>query len=424
MYMEYTDGIPSPEIYRLWSGIACLSGVLERRVCAETAQEEVYPNLYVMFVANPAVGKSKALARCTELWREFDQRNRDARIQALHVAPDNVTKASLVDNLGKAERPDGDAKLTIGKISLTGLATPPTYHSLLVASSELGVFIYRNDLEFLSLITHIYDNPPSYREDRRTMEGRQADISKPQLVFLSAATPDFLATILPETAWGQGFMSRIIMVYAGEPVKVPLFGKRHDRSEIRIKLLAHIERLLALRGKFKWSQEAANEMDAWHQADLQPQLKHNKLLHYNNRRLVHMIKLCIISSVSRSDDMIITLEDYKRAQKWLLDVELEMENIFAAMHTKSDTDLLNDLHVHIWRIWRSETPDERNPVREEVVYEFLRTRVPSERISKIIEIAEKSGMLSHAIGGGWLPRPMDPARSEANEQETSVDSGG
>src|SRR5882724_11244346 len=196
-YMSYTDGITSPEIYRLWSGISAIAGALERRVWVETSRGVLYPNMFCLLVGPPGVGKSNAISIVEELWYSSKK---------FKVAPNNVTKAALVDALLEADR----------KIILPNGGGLVEYHCLLTSSSEFGVLVPAHDLEFLSVLNYIYDNPKVYRENRRSLN-KNIEIIHPQITILAGTQPGFLASLLPEEAWSMGFTSRIIMIYAGVP---------------------------------------------------------------------------------------------------------------------------------------------------------------------------------------------------------------
>ena len=124
------------------------------------------------------------------------------------------------------------------------------------------------------------------------------------------------------------------------------------------------------------------------------------------RRLLHIIKLVTISCLSRQKGKLIEECDIERAKGWLLEAEKVMPDIFRAMMAKSDSELLSELHFHLWKLWASVVPDKRKPIDETHVYTFLKDRVPGEKIAKIIEVAEKSGLIVHNAGGGWIPRPL------------------
>lgn len=397
-FMEWTDGIPSTKIFRQWAGITTLSGALERRVWMKSAKGQVYPNLYTMLIGPPAAGKSQSILRAGELWGEAEK-------WGVRCAPNNLTKAALVDALAEADRPKDIAQIL--ELPLNGTNDREgSYHVLLVPCSEFGVFLSKYDLEFLSVLTDLYDNPKDYKERRRTMEGRQPHINEPSLTMLIGTQPDFLATLMPSEAWGMGFMSRVIMVYASTAAKVNLFDELPESGKSRGALLSHLQSLISLHGPYKWDPTIQREFQHWYDLGMPPVPEHSKLLHYRNRRHVHIMKLCMIASASRGTDLKILEVDYKRAKRWLEEAEALMPDVFRAMFSKSDMEILQELHYHLWNIWAAEIPSKREPVQEEIVYEFLQQRIPTEKISKLVEVAEKSGLIQHSAGGGWIPKPL------------------
>ena len=120
-YMAFTDGITSPPLFRQWTGIAAIAGALERRTYVTTAKRRLYPNLFTLLVATPGIGKSEALSQVQDLW--YDTKD-------LKVAPSNMTKASLIDAISRASR-----HKMISPVEMI------EYHSLVSASSELGVLL-------------------------------------------------------------------------------------------------------------------------------------------------------------------------------------------------------------------------------------------------------------------------------------------
>jgi hypothetical protein len=381
LFLEYTEGIPSPENFRLWSGIATVAGALERRIWIETSRSRLYANLYTLLVSPPGVGKSQAILHTNELWYATKD---------LKVAPDNVTKPALVDAIGSATR-------TI----IRGATDMLRYNSLLVASSEFGVLVPAHDLEFLNTLNHIYDNPKSYRENRRSME-TQVDIQNPQLNILGGTQPAYLANLLPEEAWGMGFTARVIMVYSGQAVRVPLFKKQAPRVEEFKVLLAGLKKITKLYGVMTFTPEAEAEIEAWVEGDCSPAPTHSKLANYTTRRVLHVLKLSIIAAVSAGSD-VIRARDFHRARTWLLDVEKTMPDIFREMVGKSDVQVIDELHFYTWQIWIKE----KKAVHVSRLIHFLQHRVPSDKVLRIIDIANKANIIQRLAGteDQYVPRP-------------------
>jgi hypothetical protein len=172
-------------------------------------------------------------------------------------------------------------------------------------------------------------------------------------------------------------------------------------------LMPGLEKIFELSGKFTWTDEAKNGLRAWRAEGLLPVPDHGRLQHYLTRRESHVVKLAMISGVSSKYSLNVDLADFERAKKWLLDAEKRMPDIFKAMGQRSDSQLIKDLHLEVYQIWASVARDKRKPVSNEKVIEFLSGRLPSERVEKVLDIAEKIGALRRAgDGSSWTPRPL------------------
>ena len=383
-FIRYTEPIQSPPIFRLWSGITAIAGSLERRVWIVSAGEPVYPNLYTVLVGHPGTGKTQAIKHANSLW--YATRN-------LFVAPHDVTKARLIDALAKASHK---------KILKDGSLYE--YNSLLVAADEFGVLLPSHDTEFLSTLNRIFDNPPQHRHERRALGDKQIDIINPQITILAGTQPSYLANLLPEEAWGQGFMSRVLMVYCNEKSKpIDIFDTRELSKSMFISLRDKLIEFTKLHGAVKWSLPAAEAAQGWIRRGMDPEPEHSKLEHYNRRRLVNFIKLITVSTVSHGHSDI-QLGDFQRAQEWLLDAEQRMPDIFREMVGRSDIQIIDELHFFLWRIWSRE----KKGIHEARLYDFLRNRAPSEKIPRIIDIAMKANIIERLAGTNlYRPRPKN-----------------
>lgn len=369
-FTEATSNVPSPEIFRKWSAIVAVAGALERRVKVCTADGEIFPNLFVLLVSPPGVGKTQAARKTADLWKRTDY---------LKVAPDDITKAALVDAVDSAKQvfvPDGKPLDMM------------YFHSMQVVADELGVLLPAHDLSFMSVMNKMFDCVDYYHESRR---GRDEDlmIEKPQVTMLAGTQPDFLASLLPPEAWGMGFMSRIIMVYAGSPVKTQLFGKRKHNYN-RANFIPDLKQICKLYGEMDFTQEAMDELVRLHDEGIKPIPQHLKLKHYLPRRLLNLLKLCMISSASRGDSMEIDLFDVNRAKDWLIEAESFIPEIFKDMSGKSDRDVIQDLHNFVWQTY---TANNKKSVHRSRIEAFLINRTPAYNVKNIIDVCVSSKIL-------------------------------
>ena len=396
-FMQFTSNFMSPEIYRRWAAIACVAGALERRCWASTDQGAIFPNLYTLLVGPPGTGKY-IIEEVRALWTEAKEPG--TLTAAFHVAPDSMTKAALVDELQEAKT-----------VRTLPTGQQMTYHSLLVAAEEFSIFLCAYDMEFVGVLNGIWNNKPDHKEKRRHGPKREVIIPYPQLNILGGVQPGFLAEIFPEHAWSTGLARRIIMIYSNETKIVPLFGATARDPSERKGLVQRLGTMSRLWGQFQFKPDAMEKLAEWHMGGGKPRQTHTRLEFYNKSRTVTMIKLALISSASRGDSKIIELIDIDRAFAWLFEAERLMPDIFRDMSGNSDTVVLEELHYLMERVYA--LPSNRNsagspkPISGDIMWKFLKDKVPSQKIEMIILTAERSGMIARAAGleGFWVPRP-------------------
>lgn len=381
-FLDYTAPIPSAELFRLWGAIGAVGAAMERRTFSRLAGGEIYSNLFLLLVGAPASGKTLAILHVRELVKQSKQ---------FYLAAKGITKAALLDAIAKSQR-----AIKVSDVDVL------QYHSLFAATPEFGVLLPAHDTEFLNVLNDIFDNPPDYRDETRT--SKSVDIANPQINILGGTQPSYLAGLLPEEAWGMGFMSRVIMIYASKaPKMADLFAvPQLDLGQKKF-LVAGLTDLARLRGAFGWHQAAVVELNRWYTSGMDPVPEHSKLEYYLGRRLLTVVKLAMISSASRgTGEMIVELADLTRAKDWLFAAEVMMPDVFREMVLRSDSQTIQELHFFAWKIWVKE----KKPIHEGRLIHFLSNRVSSERIEKVLGVAEKAGFFSRDAGTQlYRPRP-------------------
>lgn len=389
-FMALTEGVPSPEIFRRWSAIAAVAGALERRVWVRTGQKTAFANLYTLLVAPPAVGKY-VIEEVRQLWTET--REPDSKLAAFHVAPDNMTKASLMDTLAKAKA-----------IRLVPAGPALTYHSLLIAAEEFQVLLPVFDQEYIGALNSIYNNKTRHEEARRHGPARELSIDFPQLNILGGAQPSYFVSTFPEEAWTTGFARRIIMVYAGDAPFQELFYDPEIEQGLRKQILAKLAHISQLYGPMLWTPAAAEGIASWHKKGGPPAPTHSKLVHYNRARSLHATKLAMISAISRTGALIIDTLDVSRAISWLVEAERLMPDIFREMIGKSDSQVIEEMHYFVQATWARQ---KQKAVLGADIMRFLLTRVPSDKAEKIMMMSEKADVIARVAGTNdlYVPRP-------------------
>lgn len=386
-FLKCTEHLPSPMLFRRWAAISAIAGVLERKVWVKTMNMELYPNLYVVLTGPPGVGKTVATSVVEEMWRS---------LTGLHVAPKSITKPSLIDALNDAKRSETVIDGNNSKYL--------SFNSLLVNAGELGVLIPQYDSDFMNILTDIWDG--RVYEERRRSKDLHIKIEKPQLNILAATTPSYLNQTLPEGAWDQGFLSRTFLIFSGETNLVDIFSEDSMDMEKFTQLKSDLRQIHKMIGQFNFEPEAKEALRAWHMGGGAPRPEHPKLVHYNIRRTQQLLKLCIVASAARSDDLLITVEDYQTAMNWLLHAEVAMNDIFKALGAKGDGMVIEETWHYLYQIFMK---GGQKPIPHHRIVAFLTERVPAYNVLRMIDLMEHAHMIEKAITDngqeGWKPRP-------------------
>lgn len=375
-FMAYTENTTSPLLYRKWAAISCVAGALERKVWVRTMGSETFPNLYVILVGPPGVGKSEVTWRVNDFWNGLEHH---------HVAPTSVTKASLIDTLN-----DADRRIIVPPRLTKQKGAVDNFNSLLLCINELGTLIPAYENEFMNVLTDLWDCK-NYSEKRRTSK-IEIDIPKTQLNLIAACTPSYLNGTLPEGAWDQGFISRTLLIYSGDSQKRSLFAEdQSDEQQRRTlqKQLDHIGDEKVFYGNYKFSPTAAELIDAFWMSGGDPKPEHPKLIYYTTRRTRHLLKLCIIAAASRKDELVIDEQDFHRALDWLLEAELYMPEIFKAMTQGGTGQIMEDAWYFVYQLYMKS----QKPVYKHQIIQYLKDKVPAHNIMPTLEMMEASNMI-------------------------------
>jgi len=391
-WMEYTSAAYSPKLFRLWSGISMLAGAMERRVWVRTGPRVAFPNLYVLFVAPPGVGKL-IIEDVKEMWS--DAVDPVTQHKAFFVASDSVTKASLIDELATCRRqflpPEGDML---------------EYQSLLVAAEEFAVLMPGYDMEFIGTLNSLYNNKAKHSEKRRTSIVKEVQLIKPQLNLLAGAQPGWLASVFPEEAWSTGLASRMTMIYSSETEIRDPFAMPKNQDRMKEWLFTRLGQISQCCGEAMWEPEAMEGYRHWIMNGMVPVPQHSKLEHYSRRRNLHLLKLAVVAAQAENSTPhaapVISFRALERAMGWLLESERVMPDIFRAMVGKSDFQVLEELHYFVLQTW---TALKGRAVSERLLHGFLAARVPADKILRLVDVATSSNMIVRVAGTDtYLPR--------------------
>lgn len=386
-FLEYTNGLSSPPIFRKWAAITTIGAALERRVYTLTAKGPTFPNLYIILIGRPGIGKSEAINACRTLIRAT--KSDGIYEQVCHLAPTDVTKASLYDYLASSKirrlGPDPEAE---------ALEMPGDfhYHSAFLAVSELSDLIRDHDTQLLGALHGLYDCLPFVEEERRYRADNPIKIPRAQISLLGGTTPAYISRTFPPQAWDEGFMARTILIYSADYIEPDLFGAEELDPLVSRELVEDLRQIGQLRGRYGITDAAKQSITAWQKGGRQPAPNHIRLEHYNTRRLRHAIKLSIIAAANHTNRTIIDVPDFQEALSWMIEAEQVMPQVFMEMVGKSDNQTLNELYHFARGLWEGGLM-KGQPIRRGILANFVRRKVPSYQIDSIIDTAVSCDML-------------------------------
>lgn len=376
-FHKYTEHMGVPQLFRKWAGVSAVSGALERRCVLHTVKGELSPNLFVLLVAPPGVGKSVIIGVVFNFW---------TRVAGLAVAPSSTTRAGLIDFMVDARRVDVSGPL------------PKIYHSVLCASSEFGNLVPQYDNAWLNILNDIYDCGPLFSD--MTRKYGEVKLEHPHMVILAGTQPKYLDNLLPDAAFGMGFTSRLVMVYAGSTKYVSLFSNVKKNPMLDKYLLEDLTTISTLHGEFFLTPEAERLWEELAVSKFAPVPEHSKLQHYASRREVLMMKLMMVNSASERDDLRITEEHIEKSLALVHETEKVMPQIFQEMVTKGYADANEEVLSYITQNWRE---NGKKPMQETQIMRFLMGKVPNNQIKATIDLLVQSGALKMQLNASNPP---------------------
>lgn len=319
-YMDYTENTEPPKIYRYWVAVSCISSVLQRKVRIPWGKETTwYPNFYVCLVGpSGKARKSTAMRTGQNLLHEVDN---------VQIASDSVTREALIEELEKC-----------GQVDIDENDNAIPHSSMTIFSKELTVFLGYDNMQLMMDLTDWYDCANKWIYSTKSQGTNHID--GVWVSLLGATTPSSIKTSLPEDSIGGGFTSRMIFVYAEEKGKRVYHPWKVDNEEdLRDDLINDLKVMSDLMGEIRMTPELE---DAWvtlyDRVEENPPVEHPRFSGYNQRRPSHTIKLALIFSAARRNNLLITKQDFEDADNLLKETEKKMAQTFYGMGKSKHSD--------------------------------------------------------------------------------------
>lgn len=287
-YLQYTSGGEVPICFHRWSAILAVAAILERNVSLQFGDGFVYPNMYTMLIGTAGTKKSTAIRRAKKLL---------IKAGYTHIAAERTSKEKYLQDLSMASdaSSEGDDVLErniFGNTVSDAMVTPN-----FIAADEANDFFGIGNIEFLSVLGSLWDWEGKY--ENKTKNGKSDFIANPTISILSGNTPTGFAAGFPSSIFGQGFFSRLLLVYAeptGERITIPRTPTVEETESIIRRLQQIKQHCMGVYGFGKGAFELVDKIYNSQQAH-----EDGRFESYMNRRLTHFLKMCLVVSCARME---------------------------------------------------------------------------------------------------------------------------
>lgn len=291
-YIDYTKESEVPVFFNRWSAITGIGAYLGRDFHFHHGHFNIYPNIYSMLIGNPGTRKSTAIKVMKKIVRlaGYDT-----------VAANKTSKEKFMMDLAEGI----SASAAASEASMEDVLSDNLWGNALenklpaecfIMADEFNNFIGTGNLEFISLLTELWDYEGTFSNKIKT--GKSIHINNPTISILGGSTPTSFSTTFPSEIFGQGFFSRLLLIY-GEPNGKRITFPKPPCPAATGEIVERLQRIkIACKGQATLSIDAELLLDKIYKTE--KRMEDVRFESYYSRRFQHLVKLCIIMAAARA----------------------------------------------------------------------------------------------------------------------------
>lgn len=286
-YMRFCDidNSEAPAIYHRWVCLSILGAALGRQVWIQMGRFQIFPNQYILLMGTPGTRKGSAMGIGKKLLKEAGYRR---------FAADKTSKERFLMDM---KHTDVDPTDLLEDIELISMDSPAESY---IMSGEFTDFIGQGNMEFVTLLTNLWDNLEVYKQPK--IQGKSVTVHRPTVNMLGANTPEGFSLAFPPEALGNGFLSRVIMLHA-EPTSNRVAWPSPPDELVQAALVNHlVDMRTVCEGEITISAEA-RELGTYIYKNEIP-VDDPRFTHYQQRRFTHLLKIAMILAAADISNVI------------------------------------------------------------------------------------------------------------------------
>lgn len=331
-WQHYTSRLTAPNIYIDMGFYALISQSLQRRVWYGGSEDneagKLYPNMYIVFVGPPAVGKSTVITRVRDLL-QFHKYEKGVPIKTsigeekpplFCLGADSLTFEELLDDIGRSKR-----------IMLTADKKTYFHCSYGFCIEELDSLLTKKAEQVMRFLKNGFDCD---QYERRTKHQGVVLLRRLCVNLLAGTQGDFFREAAETGLFGQGFASRSLWIFQNRPRGHAFHLGEIDEAQLVSKkdLQIWLLHLSQLYGKITYSTECAHWLEDWHAREIAPALDNatGRMAEWYGRKKVNMQKIAAAMHFGESLDLEMQQPTFERAIHVVNEIEKSLSNGFSA----------------------------------------------------------------------------------------------
>jgi len=277
-YYAYVGQTEAPMVFHRWSILSCVSACLSRKCYVPLGHFKIYPSMYTMLVGTSGTRKGVSISLARNLLK---------RAGYQYFAADKTSKEKFILDLMECNHGiHGVSDLMDVNIEDTNTRTAETF----IVSDEFQDFLGLNNLDFITLLGRLWKVRDEY--EHRIKTGKSAVVKKPLVSILGGSTPTGFSLAFPPEIIGQGFLSKLLLIY-GDVTDKRISWPAPIDDTLGLKLVATLKNLIDL-PEFVYgiTVTARDLLSTIYQAHVR--VNDPRFSSYENKRHEHLLKLCAI----------------------------------------------------------------------------------------------------------------------------------
>lgn len=241
LLLDHTKSYESPTMFWKWSGYASIAAVLRDNVWKNFGDKRLYPNIYVLFLAESGSRKGPPVDLSEQMLKEIGNTKCISGRSSIQ---------GIVDELAHTETNSKTGQMLKGG-------------SAIWYASELAAGIVHDDAA-IAILTDIYEGKTDFKNILRHSPRFKVD----RIVFnaLLASNAAMLKNFYNSTATHGGLLARTFLITpSGEFRKSNSLLKHIDRSTSYKKCVDALKQLTQLGGEITFDETAQTEYDPWYE---------------------------------------------------------------------------------------------------------------------------------------------------------------